>query len=96
MNTEIETVQARPSVVRRAALAVGVAAPVVLLGGNAFAAGTTPDPATLAGTLADSAGGSMLDAVVAVLPVLVPFLTALWAIGFVWKKIGLGKAKAPR
>ena len=49
---------------------------------------TAPDPAVLAGTLANTAGTSMLNAIVAVLPVLVPVLVGFWAIGFAWAKIG--------
>lgn len=55
---------------------------------NALSAVTTiPDPAQIAGDLANSAGGSMLTAVVGVLPVLVPFLVALWALAYVVRKI---------
>ncbi len=48
---------------------------------------TVPDPAVIAGDLANNAGGAMLTAVTGVLPVLVPFLVALWALAFVVRKI---------
>lgn len=51
------------------------------------AATTAPDPGAIAGSLANGAGTQMINAIVDVLPVLVPFLVALWAIGFVWKKV---------
>jgi len=51
-------------------------------------AATPVDPAAIAGDLANSAGGAMLDAIVSVLPVLVPVLIGFWAIGFVWAKVG--------
>lgn len=73
---------------RRAAAAVGLAATMVVAGAAAsFAATTPPDPGTVAGDLVNTAGSSMLSAIVDVLPVVVPFLVALWAIGFVWKKV---------
>ena len=48
---------------------------------------TAPDPGTIAGDLANSAGGSFLDGVVSVLPKVVPILVGLWALGFVWQKV---------
>jgi hypothetical protein len=48
---------------------------------------TVPDPATIAGDLANNAGGAMLSAIVSVLPVLIPFLVGLWALAFVVRKI---------
>jgi len=58
------------------------------VGGSAAAFATTaPDAGALAGDLANSAGGSMLSAIVDVLPAIIPFLVALWALGFVWKKV---------
>jgi hypothetical protein len=58
---------------------------VVLLGDVAFAA--TPDPGALAQQVATDTGGATLDAIVAVLPKVVPLLVAFWAIGFVWTKV---------
>lgn len=60
---------------------------VLGLAGVASAATVPPDPSTIAGDLANNAGGSFLDALVAVLPKIIPFMVALWAIGFVWKKV---------
>lgn len=71
---------------RRALIVLGAGAPIALVGGAALA--VPPDPATLAGGLADTAGSAMLSAIVSVLPVLVPVLVGFWAIGFTWSKIG--------
>lgn len=58
---------------------------VVGLAGVASA--VPPDPAAIASGLADTAGNSFLDAIVDVLPVVIPFMVALWALGFVWNKV---------
>lgn len=55
--------------------------------GAASATATAPDAGALAGDLANTAGGAYLDGVVEVLPVLVPVLVGLWALGFVWTKL---------
>lgn len=61
---------------------------LVLLGDAAFAVvSPPPDPGALAEQVANDTGGSMLSAIVAVLPKVIPFLVAFWAIGFVWNKV---------
>lgn len=51
------------------------------------ASATMPDPATIAGNLVDNAGGQYLNGVVDILPLLIPFLLGLWALGFIWTKV---------
>jgi H+/gluconate symporter-like permease len=62
---------------------------LMLLGPTAAFAVTSPapDPGALAEQVANDTGGSMLSAIVAVLPKVVPILIAFWAIGFVWNKV---------
>lgn len=71
---------------RRAALVPVMAVAVVLLGSTAALA-VPPDPTALASGLADTGGNALLDALTGVLPVVIPFMVALWAVGFVWKKV---------
>lgn len=71
----------------RAAAVISTTALMIIGGATASFATAPPDPGTVAGDLVNSAGTSMLNAVVDVLPIVVPFLVALWAIGFVWKKV---------
>ncbi len=61
--------------------------------GTAFAQTTPPDPTTIGTTLANSAGNTVLNVAVAVIPVLVVVLAGFWAIRLVLKKLGLGHAK---
>lgn len=79
--------QGRSFVRRALAGAVATVGFVVAGASAAFAAPAPPDPGALAGSLANTAGGAYLDAIVDVLPVLVPFLAGLWALGFVWSKL---------
>lgn len=80
--------EGRSALVRRSLATAGTTGALVLGGASAaLATPTPPDPGTVAGDLANTAGTQMLDAVIDVLPVLVPFLVALWALGFVWKKV---------
>ena len=51
----------------------------------------TPDPTAVASTLAQNVGSQLVSTVVGVLPVIVPALLSLWALGFVMKKFGLNK-----
>lgn len=76
-------------------IAAGAAAVVGLVsaGGTAFAQSTPPDPTTIGTNLANSAGNSLLNVAVAVIPVLVVVLAGFWAIRLVLHKLGLGHAK---
>lgn len=60
---------------------------------HAVVSSAVPDPVTAATDLANNIGPSLLNTIIAILPVLVPFLIVSWAIGFVWKKF-FGKRKA--
>ena len=59
----------------------------LVLGGASMASASTLDPGAIAGDLASTSGGAVLNAIVDVLPALVPILVAFWAVGFVWKKV---------
>ncbi len=71
--------------------AVAAAAVAFVVGGIGAAFAQTPDPAAVAGALANSAGGQLIDTIVGVIPVLIPVMLTLWAIGLVLRKTGVLK-----
>jgi len=50
-----------------------------------------PDPAAIATTLTTDVGGQVLDTATSLAPVVVPFVLALAAIGWVMRKFNLKK-----
>lgn len=60
---------------------------------HAVVSSAVPDPVTSATQLANNTGPQLLNSIIAILPVLVPFFVVSWAIGFVWHKF-FGKKKA--
>ncbi len=94
MESKTDSKPARRSV--RAAYAAAASFLVALVAGPAaaFAQSTAPpDPTTIGTNLANTAGNTILNTAVAVIPVLVVVLAGFWAIRLVMKKLGLGRAK---
>ena len=71
--------------------AVAAAAVAFVVGGIGAAFAQTPDPAAVAGQLAGTAGGQLIDTIVGVIPVLIPVMLTLWAISLVLRKTGVLK-----
>jgi hypothetical protein len=75
------------SVRARIGAIAGTVAFIAFVSAGSASASTMPDPATIAGDLVNNAGGQYLNGVVDILPLLIPFLLGLWALGFIWLKV---------